>query len=109
MKTELTEAADFFSRLYNGAHHIPRSGLKPFGEGWSVNHYGDLSTYDFNTLTTLVFLAHDMCMRATVMQSGPNMVKICVWKRERGVRGKMSMTRRHPTLDEAVALWKERH
>ena len=82
---ELTkeEATEFFSELYGGKHHIPRGGLHDFGCGWSVNHYGDLSTFDFDELTCLVFLCHDRAIRAEVMCSGPRMVKISIWKRKR--------------------------
>lgn len=105
MQTQLKDAESFFSDLYDGLHHLPGK-IKPFGEGWSVNHSADLSTFDFNTLTRLVFIAHDRCMRASIMQSGPGMVKIVVWKRE-GRTG--SMCSKHPTIEEALDVWREKH
>lgn len=105
MQTEFKEAELFFSELYFGKHHIP-SKITPFGEGWCVNHWGDLSTFDFDTLTRLVLLAHDYCIRASIEQSGPRMVKIIIWKRE-GREG--SISSRHPTIEEVFLKWRERH
>lgn len=99
------DAEDFFSELYFGKHHIPGK-IKPFGEGWSVNHHGDLSTFDFDALTRLVFLAHDRCMRTSIEQSGPRMIKIIIWKRDSRSGNIYS---RHPTIEQALAKWRERH
>lgn len=98
------EALEFFSILYCGKHHIPGK-LHPFGFGWCVNDYGDFSTWDLNKLTRLVFLAHDRCIRAEVLSSGPRMVKIALHKRKR-IGG---TPERHPTIDEALRSWRERH
>ncbi len=105
MQTPFRDAELFFSELYHGVHHIPGK-IKAFGQGWSVNHYGELSTFDFDTMTRLVFMAHDRCMRASVMQSGPNMVKIVVWQREGRIG---SFCCRHPTIEEALEIWREKH
>ena len=104
MKMPLEEAESFFSRIYLGKHHIP-SKIHPYGQGWCVNHYGDLSTFDFNTLTRLVFHAHDQCVRVEIGQSGPRMVKIAIHKRTSRTG---SMFERHPTIEEALADWRER-
>ena len=100
------EATVFFARLFNGKHHIPGTGLKPFEGGWCVNVYqSDLSTFDFSLLTGFVFLAHDYCMRAGIYPSGPGLVKIAVWKRE-GRTG--DIYNRHPTVEQALADWREK-
>ena len=98
-------AVSFFSEFYCGEHHIPRIGVKPFGLGWAVNHMGDLSTFDTDRLTRLVFLAHDRCVRVEIQQGGPRTVKICIWKRIR----EGSIAYRHPTLEGALAKWRERN
>jgi hypothetical protein len=100
------EAISFFSALYCGEHHIPRSGVKEFGLGWCVNHYGDLSTFDFDRLTRLVFLAHDRCVRVEIRSSGPRMVKLCIWKRS-GRTGEIWS--RHPTIETALDMWRKYH
>ena len=99
------DATEFFSELYGGKHHIPRGGLHSFGCGWSVNHYGDLSTFDFDALTRLVFLAHDKAIRVEVSNSGPRMVKISIWRRVRNGE----MWARHPTIEQALELWRKYH
>ena len=101
----IEEATEFFSEIYHGAHHIP-SDIKPFGSGWSINHRGDIATHDFDMLTRMVFLAHDMCYRLQVQQGAPGSVKIVVWKRSARA-GDISY--RHPTLEQAVAKWREKH
>lgn len=100
-------AIEFFADLYGGEHHIPgyRDGVKPFGEGWSVNSAGDLSTFDFNTLTRLVLMAHDRCIRASVLPGGPGKIKIAIWQRQRTG----SYSQRHPTLEEALTAWRANH
>ena len=100
------KATEFFAEFYRGDHHIPRSGIKPFGDGWCVNHGGDLSTWDFNDLTRLVFLAHDSCVRVSIIPSGSRVVKIAIWQRE-GREGRMS--RRHPTIEQAEKSWRANH
>ena len=104
MKKEIAE--DFFGELYYGKHHIPKGGLHEFGTGWSVNHYGDLATFDFDTLTRLVFLCHDWCVRGEIQQSGPGMVKICIWQRQHRAG---RMFERHPTLEDALSVWRKKH
>jgi hypothetical protein len=107
MKMEYEEAESFFSRVYLGKHHIP-SKIHSFGQGFYINHYGDLSTFDFNTLTRLVFHAHDQCVRVEIGQSGPRMVKVIIHKREKRLSDKGSFWEIHPTLDEAIADWRSR-
>jgi hypothetical protein len=107
------EAVSFFSELYFGEHHIPARGccgahgVKEFGPGsWYVNHSGDIATYDYDFLTRLVFLAHDKCIRASVQNSGPRLIKIVIWKRD-GRTGRMAEG--HPTIETALGKWRERH
>jgi len=103
------QAVDFFSALYGGKHHIPGArygdakNVKVWGTGWSVSHYGDLSTYDFDMLTRLVLLAHDRCVRACIRQGGPGGVKVCISARDR----EGGFSERHPTIEEALARFRE--
>jgi len=105
LKMTIEEAETFFSEIYYGSHHIP-SNIKQFGSGWAINHYGDIATHDFNQLTRMVFLAHDMCYRLQIQQGAPGGVKIIVWKR--GVRTG-DISDRHPTVEQALAIWREKH
>lgn len=106
MKMLSQEAEAFFSELYFGKHHLPAGGIKPFGEGWSVNHYAEVATFDFDTLTRLVFLAHDKCIRVSIMQGGPGAIKIVLYKRD---KRKGSIMESHPTIENALKKWRMKH
>lgn len=97
----LTEerATEFFSRLYRGENHLP-SKLKHEYGSYSVRHYLDLATFDYDELTRLVFLAHEFCVRASVRASGPKHIRITISPRLRGFEPDIALV--HPTLDEAV-------
>ena len=97
MKMEIETAAQFFDEFYGGSHHYP-SPIKIFGEGYSINHYGDLSTFDFNHLTRLVIMAHKHCIRVGIQPSSPRCVKITLHQRKRNG----SNYERHPELSEAI-------
>jgi hypothetical protein len=100
------EATEFFGVLFRGEHHIP-SEVKPWGRGWKVStHSGRLATFDFDDLTRLVFLAHDRCVRAEIIQSGPGRVGIAIWKRH-GRSG--DMYSRHPSIKCALVNWRMLH
>lgn len=103
----LEEAEEFFAFaiVYFGTNHIP-SQIKKYGTGWSINNRRNLATYDFNTLTRMVFMAHDMCYRLEIMQGGPGAVKIAIWKRY-GRDG--DMCSRHPTIEMALGEWRKEH
>lgn len=97
------EATSFFAEFYRGEHHFP-SKLKPFGEGWSMGHFGTLSTFDFDELTRLVLLAHEKCIRVEISQGGINRLRIAIHKRAR----EGSIYQRHPTIEQAIEKYTER-
>jgi hypothetical protein len=106
------EAVSFFADFYCGAHHIPARdycgihGIHEFGNGWYVNHYGDLSTFDFDRLTRLVFMAHDRCIRVEIASSGPRYMKIIIHKR---AQREGEIWSRHPTIESALGAWRKRN
>jgi len=105
MKTELKEAEAFFHALFCGSHRCPP--IKPFGDGWIVStEPSRFATFDFERLTALVFLAHDMCMRAELQHGGPGRVRIAVWQRRTREGHNWE---RHPTIEQALALWRRTH
>ena len=81
-----------------GEHHLPK--CFPFGEGVCINWYGDLSTYDFDRLTSLVLLAHRDGIRIGILNSGPRMVRICAHRRETGPRNGRGSCQWHPSLED---------
>jgi hypothetical protein len=99
------EAEEFFGILFHGVHHIP-SEIKRWGTGWKVNAHCDFATFDFDHLTRLVFLAHDRCVRACIVQGGPGRIGIAIWKRY-GRNGPFAD--RHPTIKCALVNWRMKH
>jgi hypothetical protein len=97
MKLSEADAKAFFIDFYRGEHHFPGK-MKPFGEGWSMSHFGAMATFDCNELTRLVFLAHARCIRVQVGQGGPNRLHIDIWGRQR----EGSLFERHPTIEQAL-------
>lgn len=93
-----------------GLHHLTGKIYKYYEgtdyERWEYNHWGDLSTFDFNTLTALVIAAHDQCVRVSIQSSGPKMVKIVLFPR---FTRKGCNTQRHPTIDEAISYMRRYH
>lgn len=71
----------------------------------SITITRDLSSYDSDALTRLVFAAHDRCCRVEVAPSAPNRLRISAHPRKRDG----DVAHRHPTLEAALAAWRESH
>lgn len=104
---------DLLIRLYRGAHHIPR-GLDTYD--WTLKKHGlqvlwssrgaTMSSTDFDELTRLVFLAHDLCIRVEVGARG---MYGCLWLCPREASDlAVGVWEAHPTLEKAYALWRGR-
>ena len=90
--------------LFRGFHHFPTEP-KAHGRGICLNFRPySISTFDFDGLTRLVFLAHDRCIRAEIAGSGPAMIKLVLHKRHTREGG---MSLRHPTVETALADWRK--
>lgn len=63
----------------------------------------ELATFDSSTLTKLVFLAHEYCLRVAVSPCSPKHLAIRFWQRDRS----NDTMERHPTIDEAVEAFKK--
>lgn len=95
-------AAEFFG----GFHHMIDKP-KPWGNGIKLSErFNWLSTYDFDGLTRLVFMAHDACIRIEIMPSGPGLIGLTLYKRHQREGG---ISERHPTIEEALATWRMKH
>jgi hypothetical protein len=91
------EAENFYAQLFFGLHHLPNE-IKEFGYGFAVaTNYG-MATYDFNQLTRLVVLAHDMCIRCEIIPRGMNRMLIAIWKRKRDG----GISKEHPELEAHI-------
>jgi hypothetical protein len=99
----IEEATKFYSEFYRGEHHIPGEKPKQWGLGFTVIHdRGELSSFDFNSLTKLVLMAHDQCIRVEVSPHSKKEMRISIWKRERDG----SIDSRHPTIEQAISTFR---
>ena len=92
------ECALFLRDFARGFHHV-HGAIKRFGTGIEVNLRPTLATFDFDTLTKLVVMSHDRCVRVEIAPSGPGLVKLIFHKRKRDG----NMNERHPEIAEAIA------
>lgn len=84
--------------LFYGEHHTEE--VFAFGRGIKTSAYsGQLSTFDFDYLTRLVVMAHDRCIRAEIIASGPQRVGIALFQRH---KRDGDISQRHPTIEDAV-------
>lgn len=94
----------FLNRLFKGFHHI-HAPFKENGRGICINtRHSYFSTFDYDTLTKAVIMAHNWGVRLEVMGSGPGMIKIALWKRS---KREGDISERHPTIQEALEKYKD--
>lgn len=95
---------------WHGLHHFDSREMERVE--WSnprfiqVRWAGSLSTFDFNELTRLVFLAHDRCIRVEIKPGSNRFLTLLFHPRKSRDGG---MTERHPNLEQAVELWRVRN
>lgn len=89
-------ATMFFAEFYNGEHHFPGE-LKQHGTGWAMHHRADLASWDYNSLTRLVVMAHDEFIRVSILPCRHDMVKVVIHPRAKGWTHND-----HPALDEHI-------
>lgn len=104
MKTFAERAEKVLTVAYRGLHHCGEIHKQP--QAWRTNHYGELNSFDGDILTRLVISAHDNCIRLTIRNSGPNMVKIVLWNR---TSREGDYSERHPTIDQAIESFRINH
>lgn len=99
--------AELVSRLVGGLHHVDHKSAAR--ADWSdtcfvrlAMPFESFSSFDFCTLTRLVFLSHELCIRTTLVQSGPRSLALMMHPRHTRT-GDGSV--RHPDIWEAVGRW----
>lgn len=100
--------ADLLGELFAGIYHIDTSRLRAVD--WSNNDYilislyvSGFSTFDYDNLTRLVFLAHHLAIRVEVRPCNFQYLRLLFHQRNRS--GNYFL--HHPTLDQAVANFKK--
>lgn len=96
-----------------GGHHLEMGAMEKVD--WSNEAYircqldmgyiGDLSTFDFDGLTRLVFLAHDYSVRIAISPIKRQSMQFLFHGRNR----EGGLSERHPTIEQAVSAWRENH
>jgi hypothetical protein len=100
---------------WGGLHHFEDTMFKK--TDWTNPRYislklnsrmstGQLSTFDFDALTRLVFLAHDYCIRIQLSPCNGSHFALMFHPRH---KREGCMSERHPTIEQAVADWRERN
>ena len=103
------EVADILGQVYEGIYHISRAALHERVK-WDDNLFimivvtDGISTFDFNVLTRLVILCHDRAVRLEINSAGFGYLRLFFSQRVR----EGSMTKRHPTMEQAIAEIRER-
>lgn len=72
--------------------------IHPHGPGIAVNVPDGMATYDTDTMTRLVLIAHRFHVRFSVLQSSPGRLRLVAHRRRPPEPGD-TMSRRHPGLD----------
>lgn len=98
------DVADLLGELYWGIYHLEPGALSR--ADWSateniflvISHRADWSTFDFDNLTRLVFLAHHMAIRVELEPVAPKCMRVRFSRRQRSG----ATSERHPDLEEAI-------
>ncbi len=99
------------SILYRGLHHLPYGKLDDItiDETFYIEYQlkGNIATTDFNTLTRLVFAAHDLAVRVEIQNTKKHCQLILFHERKHNGDAKFENTEHHPTLKQAVDWWNQ--
>jgi len=89
------------SRVFGGFHHMTQTvkGCGPNGIRYSAPNWHTFATFDANTLTRLVLMAHRDCFRIDIEGCNRQHIYLYVHKRS-GRDGEM--WNRHPTIEQAI-------
>lgn len=84
---------------FRGIHHCEGwRNRRPFGDGVSVVHWAELSTFDFDYLTRLVIAAHDEHVRVSMIGASNGYIRIGLTPRLR----QGDVYSRHDTIEAAI-------
>ena len=96
--------------IWDGLHHFDSTMMAKVE--WTNPYFiklrldRSLSSFDFDALTRLVFLAHDRCIRVEIKPCNPRFLMLLFHPR---ATCEGTITERHPTLEESVERWRSAH
>ncbi len=101
------QVVELLGELFGGLYHLDSRSIDR--ADWSDDRYievsfysGGMSTFDFDDLTRLVFLAHHLAIRVCIKPCNMRYLRLAFTRRSRAG----DLFQRHPDLDEAVANFK---
>ena len=102
MSDDQWECYEMLGDLFLGFHHVT-GRLHEWGTGIKLNttSVGSFATFDFDSLTRTVVMAHDRMIRVEICPSGPGMLSLVLFKRH---TREGPMHQRHPTIEEAISV-----
>lgn len=97
------KTADILDYVFQGIYHVETSSLKK--ATWDAAYYAMIriayrhwSTYDTDTLTRLVVIAHEMCVRVEINPCNPTHLELLFHERQRNG----DISERHATIESAI-------
>jgi len=101
------KAVYILNRLYLGLHHCydvihrltPKDCADPYFLKVTIYGKGGLATWDFDQLTRLVIMAHELCMRVEITSCNMQYLHLAFSQRE---TREGDICKRHPSIEEAV-------
>lgn len=104
------KVADLLGQLYQGIYHMNFTTLHKVD--WSDERHIEIpvpnsfATFDFNNLTVLTILCHDLMIRCEIRPCNMQYLKLHFWQRKnRDGR----MFERHPTIEDAIKQIREHY
>lgn len=98
------EVADIIGQVFMGIYHIDREITKVdwANPNWiEFCHYGELSTFDYCNLTSLVVLCHDRCIRLSISPASPRVLRLMFHLR---TARDGEINSRHPTIEKHIEI-----
>jgi hypothetical protein len=112
LHTELSPLGENVARLLNewagGIYHLWPEASR---SNWKDPNYimltirSEIATFDFDSMTRLVFLCHDYAIRCSAHGVGPGYTRLMFHQRQR----EGHMAQRHPTIEQALAEYRRFH
>jgi len=97
--------ADLLGDIARGIYHLNYTSLSKvdWTDSYHImfSYYGDLATYDFESLTTLVVLSHDRMIRVSLEGLSPRYIRMRFHQRH---KRDGDLWERLPTMEEHVSI-----
>lgn len=99
-----SEAVEFFADVLNGRQYVSEKDITGGPETWETPISGQWATHDWDHLTRFVFACHDRSLKGVfgVRYDGKLMIRI-------SPTGSNSNVSEHPSLKQAIDLWRKNH